>query len=205
MNYNEEIECYKRLIEEEGQKELRGKLAGCYNNRGIELEEQGNLDKAILDYDKAVHIYEQLALKENQSEFLNELALSFFNRGIVRCRKEEWGEAAEDIDRSGGILQELIKEGQNQLVWEFLKITGLRISVARELGNIKKTVEWANDGMRLLFEKARIGDKSRELMAAAHLFMDGLNKHKEFLIREGLDKNLYNFFDFLLNRNKRNF
>ena len=204
MDISEEIENYYRLIYEEGQKELREKLAGCYNDRGIKLEDQGNFKEAVLDYDRAIQIYEQLVLKENQKEFRNELALSYFNRGILRCRIEEWAEAVVDIDISGEILQELIKEGQSQLVWQFLKMTGFRISVAGELGNVKKTVEWANDGLRLMFEKARIGDKSKELMESSRMFFEEVNKHKEFLLREGLDKNIYNFFDFLLNRNKRN-
>jgi tetratricopeptide (TPR) repeat protein len=204
VDYNEEIENYYKLIHEEGRKELRDKLAGCYNDRGIELEEQGHFKEAVLDYDRAIQLYEQLALKENQKELRNELALCYFNRGILRCRIEDWEQAVVDIDISGNILKELIKDGQSQLVWQFLKVTGFRISFVKELGDIKKTVECTNDGLHWLFEKARVGDKSRELMEATHLFMDELNKHKELLLQEGLDKNIYNFFDFLLNRKKRN-
>lgn len=202
MDYSGEIENYRRLVDVEGRQELRSNLAGCYNDRGIDLENRGNLNEAVLDYNRAIQIYEQLVIKEGHQELRNELALSLFNRGIIRCRREEWNGAREDIDKSGGILQELIKEGQRELIWQFLKMAGFRISFMSELGGIKKTVGWANDGLRWLFEKARIGDKSKELMEASHLFMDELNQHKELLLREGLDKNIYNFFDFLLNRNK---
>jgi tetratricopeptide (TPR) repeat protein len=203
VNYNEEIENYKRLVEVEGRQELRNELAGCYNDRGIDHENRGNFNEAVLDYNRAIQLYEQLVMKEGYQELRNELALSLFNRGIIRCRKEEWKGAVEDIDKSGEMLQELINEGQKQLIWQFLKMAGFRISFVRELGNIKKTVEWANNGLRWMMEKAKKGDKSKEVMEASHMFMDELNRYKELLLREGLDKDIYNLFDLLLNRNKQ--
>ncbi|UCF42244.1 MAG: tetratricopeptide repeat protein [Planctomycetota bacterium] len=185
------IEIYAELVRKEGRRELRKGLATSYSNRGASLRGKGEVDEAIGDYGRAIVIREQLVEKEGRRELRSDLGGSLYNRALARGERNEWGEARADIEKGGGLLVEVIEEGQRHVIGSFVKAAGFRCQYAEELGDIKVAAEWANRAMRWFLEEVEGKRASEILLREAGGFAVDVGENLKVLSREGLDEKLF--------------
>ena len=193
-DYGRAIEIYEQLVEKEARRELRNDLAGCYNNRGNAYSDQGKLSEAISDYGLAIEIYEQLVETEGRRELRWDLERSLFNRAFARTETEEWDGATADIDKGGGLLRELIAEGQRHVIGSFMQTAGFRCAHAEQLGDAAKSAQWANDAMRWFIEEVSAGRANEMLLKPATQFSGGVRRNVKVLLENGLDEGLWGEF-----------
>ncbi|MHC4156438.1 MAG: hypothetical protein ACYST6_16170 [Planctomycetota bacterium] len=96
--------------------------------------------------------------------------------------------ARADIERGGGLLIELIEEGQRHVLSSFMKTAGFRCRRARELGGIEAAAEWANRGMRWFMEEEARGRVTEVLLRAAVEFGNDVVGMREVLSEGGLNE-----------------
>ena len=193
-DYGRAVAIYEQLVETEGRRDLRNDLASCYNNRGTALRTQGKLTEAIADYSRAIEIREQLVETEGRRELRWGLWRSLFNRVVARTRTEEWKEAGADIDKGGGLLRELISEGQRHVIGSFMQTAAFRCAHAQQLGDVTKAAPWANDAMRWFVEEVRAGRSTEMLLNRAGQFSGLVEGNLKVLLKNELDKGLWERF-----------
>jgi len=136
------IRVYENVIEKGGRVELRGDLAGCFNNRGLALGNQGKLGEAIEDCGRAIGIYERLVEKEGRRELRNDLASCYNNRGIALRGQGKLDEAVEDYGRAIRIREGLVeKEGRVELRGDLARCYKNRSNVLRVQGKLDEAIE----------------------------------------------------------------
>jgi len=197
-NFGRAIEVYEELLDKEDWHELRNDLAMCYNNRGNAFQIQGKLSEAIADYGLAIEIREQLVEKEGRRELRSDLEGSLFNRAVARTKRKEWKEAGADIDKGDCMLRELIEEGQRHVIRKFLETAGFRCAYAGRFGDIAKAAKWGNDAMRWFVEEVRASRTNEMLLKAAGKFSGRVEGNLEVLLKNGLDKELWETFRWTL-------
>ncbi len=191
------IKICENLFEKEGHCD---QLAMFCNNRGNTFRRQGRLSEAITDLGLAIKIYEQLVEKEGHRELRKNLSMCLFNRATAWTRKKEWAGAGADIDKDGGLLRELIEEGQGHVIGSFIQTAGLRCAYAKKLGDIEKTAQWANEAMRWFVEEVQAGRGNEMLLKAAVQFAGLIEGNLKVLLKNGLDEGLWDNFNETLER-----
>ena len=193
-DYGRAIEIYEKLVEKEGRRELRNDLAVCYNNLGGALQAVGRLSEAIEDYGRAIEIFGVLIEKESRGELRGDLEMSLFNRAVGYTQRKEWKESRADIEKGGGLLRDLICEGQRHMIKSFMKTAGFRCLFARELGGARRAAEWANDAMRWFAQEVEADRLNEVLLREAAGFADDLIGKAKELLEGGLDEELLERF-----------
>jgi tetratricopeptide (TPR) repeat protein len=188
------IEITKELIERERRPELHNDLAKHYNNRGIALANQARLPEAIADFTRAIEIREELVEREERRELRSDLESSLFNRALAGSKTGRWKQASVDIEKGVALLQTLVEEGQRQVLSELLKTVGFRCQYVKELGNLVKAVEGANEAMQWFLEEVEQGNTTEPLRKAATGFANHIRGNQELLLQHGLDETLWQRF-----------
>jgi len=188
------IRAYINLVEKEGRREQRNDLAMCYNNRGNAYRAQGKLNEAIADCGKAIEIREELVEKEGRRELRSALESCLFNRAVAQSERKEWKGARLDIGKGAGLLRELIEEGQRHVIGSFLKMAGFRCGFAKELGDVRESAEWVNEGMRWFLEEAENKRLNEVLLRGAAGFAKVVRANVKLLTKNGLDEEMVERF-----------
>jgi hypothetical protein len=141
-----------------------------------------------------IAIQEQLVDNENRPALRREFAQSLYDRALSRTAIEEWKEAGADIDRSGILLRELIEQDQRHLLVLFLWMGGFRCTHVEKLGNVETATQWANDAMQWFLEEVRAGRAKKLLLKTAGRFIVHVEGNLKVLLKNGLDKALWETF-----------
>lgn len=96
------MRIYERLLAETGRKSLQNDLAAAYMNRGVALDNQGELAKAVADYGEAIQFQENLLFIQNFIVVVPNLATAFYNLLLLgqqenlpnEYQPEEWRKQA---------------------------------------------------------------------------------------------------------------
>jgi tetratricopeptide (TPR) repeat protein len=143
------IEGCAGLIGKEERRELRSHLVMFYNRRGLALQAQGDLARAINDFGQAIEITQELIQQEKRLELRNNLAACYANRGATLWAQGHLSEAIADHDQAVRIYERLIeKEGQRELRSDLAKCydnrgTALRVQdhLAEAIADHARAVE----------------------------------------------------------------
>ncbi|UCE50253.1 MAG: hypothetical protein JSW47_08825 [Phycisphaerales bacterium] len=107
---------------------------------------------------------------------------------------DEWKGAAGDIDKGGGMLRDLIAEGQRHHIASFLQKAGFRCAFAEQLGDLAKAATWANDAMQWFVEEVCSGRGNEMLVKAAEGFAGVVGGNVKVLLKNRLDEELWESF-----------
>jgi len=106
----------RRLVEEEGRKELENYLAGALVNKGNALFSLGRHSEAIGCYDEAIKVYRRLVEVEGRKELENDLAGALVNKGNALFSLGRHSEAIGCYDEAIKVYRRLVEvEGRKEL------------------------------------------------------------------------------------------
>lgn len=80
------------------------------------------------------------------------------------------------------------------MIGSFLKTAQFRCRFAKELGDVGKAAQWANDGMQWFIEEAEAGRMNELLVRDAAGFAGDLKANLKVLAAGGLDEELVERF-----------
>lgn len=120
--YDRAIEILKRLVYQEGQRELVNDLAKAYTHKAVVVGDQGDKQAAIALYDQAIKIRERLVHQEGRLELADDLAKAYLNKSHAVFELGDKQTAIELSDRAIEIWERLVfQEGQQKLADDLAK------------------------------------------------------------------------------------
>lgn len=188
------IEIETTLVEQEGRYELRENLAKAYVGCGLIWADQKRLREAVAGYDRAIDIYEALVDNELRHDLRYDLASSLLNRAVAQSGIGEWQRADVDIKRGTVLLRQIIEQGQRHVLPALFRAADLRCRYAKELGDPVGEVQAANEAMGWLVEEVEQNRVTEPLLKVAAGFAECVRGKRRFLLRYGLDEDLWKRF-----------
>src|SRR5262249_39049535 len=97
--YDEAVDLYRRLVEQQGRAELANDLAGTLVNKALALEQQEHWPDALACYDEAIRWPEE-RVRAGMAHLLPDLLRTIRYRMMTFLDLQRWDEAAADLARA---------------------------------------------------------------------------------------------------------
>jgi tetratricopeptide (TPR) repeat protein len=193
-DYGRAIEIREELVIREGRRDLRDDLAVSYIGRSGVLSRQKHPTEAVADCNRAIEIERTLVEQEGRRDMSARWASALISRAVARSRTGDWLQVGTDIEKGAALLQMLVEEGQCHVLSELLKVVSFRCRYAKELGDLPKAAQGANDAMQWFLEEIEQNRTTEPLLKAAAGFADDVRGNQNILLKHGLDELLWQRF-----------
>ena len=134
--YDESIEIFRRLVEQEGQREQANNLAQSIMGKAIALDGLGDKVAAVALYDQSIAILQRLVEYEGHRELADDLAQSIMGKANALDGLGDKVAAVALYDQSIAILQRLVEhEGRRELAIKYANAIENKASTLDSMGN----------------------------------------------------------------------
>ena len=133
--YDKSIVIWRRLVEQDGRRDIANNLATALNNKANVLKAMGNMAGALLLYDQCVEIRRRLVEQEGRRELASDWATALANKAFALKKLGDYAGSIKLYDQCIEILRQLVeKESRRELAKNMVTVLEKKAYTMSEWG-----------------------------------------------------------------------